>query len=151
MSATLVGAVIRPDECAKVDNIDDSDTLGGDVEERVILAKAANSTDCEWTEIQYADTVIAAVIHWLEGGKKGSIMAALPEDTLEADCKSLKQEASRFHLVNRLLYHDVGANTQSISIKQFFILTSHQIKVIKGCHHDTSHQGLERTMALMKE
>ena len=121
------------------------------MEEKAILAKAVNSTDCKWTEIQHANAVIAAVIHWLKGRKKGSIMTALPEDTPEADCKSLKREANRSHLVNRLLYHDAGANTQSISVKQFFVPTSHQIEAIKGCHHNTGHQGLERTMALMKE
>ena len=83
----------------------------------MILVKVANSTDCKWTEIQCTNTVIAAVIHWLEGGKKGSIMTALPEDTPEADCKSLKRVANRFHLLNRLLYHDAGPDTQSISVK----------------------------------
>ena len=76
-----MGAVIRLDECAKVDNIDDSDTLSGEVEEKMILAKAANSVECKWADIQCADVVIASVIHWLEGGKKGSVMMALPEDT----------------------------------------------------------------------
>ncbi len=109
------------------------------MEEKAILVKAANSMDCKWTEIQCTDAVIAAVIHWLEGGKKGSIMTTLPEDTPEADCKSLKREANRFHLVNRLLYCDAGANTQSISVKQFFMPTSHQIKAIKGCHHNAGH------------
>ena len=151
MSATLAGAVIGLDECAEVDNIDDSDTLSREVEEKIILAKVVNSAECKWTDIQYADTVIASVIHWLEGGKKGSIMTALPEDTPEADCKSLRWEANRFHLVNRLLYCNAGANTQSISVKQFFVPTSHRVKAIKGCHHDARHQGLERTMALMKE
>ncbi len=78
-------------------------------------------------------------------------MTALPEDTPEADHKSLRREANRFHMVNRLLYCDAGADMQSISVKQFFMPTSHWIKVIKGCHHDAGHQGLERTMALMKE
>ncbi len=151
VSATLVGAVIRLDEYAKVDSIDNTDTLSRDVEEKAILAKAVNSMDCKWTKIQHADVVIAAVIHWLESGKKGSIMTALPEDTPEADCKSLKREANRFHLVNRLLYHNAGADTQSISVKQFLVPTLHWIEAIKGCHHDASHQGLERTMALMKE
>ena len=95
--------------------------------------------------------VLASVIHWLEGGKKGSIMTALPKDMPETDHESLRCDANKFHLVNRLLYCNAGADTQSISVKQFFIPTSHQIKVIKGCHHDTRHQGLERTMALMKE
>ncbi len=52
-------------------------------------------------------------------------MIALPEDTPEVDCRSLKLEASWFHLVNRLLYHNAGANTQSISVKQFFMPTLH--------------------------
>ncbi len=99
VSATLAGAVIRPDKCAEVDSIDDSDTPSGGIEEKAILVKAANSTDCKWAEIQCTNAVIVAVIHWLEGGKKGSITAALPEDTPEVDCKSLKREANRFHLV----------------------------------------------------
>ncbi len=66
MLATLVGAVVGLDECTKVDNIDDSDTLNRDMEEKVTLAKVVNSTDCKWTEIQCTD----AVIHWLEGGKR---------------------------------------------------------------------------------
>ena len=105
MLATLVGAIIRLDECTEVDSIDNLDTLSGDV-------------------------------------------------TLEVDCTSLKREANRFHLVNGpsdQVIQDAGADMQSISVKQFFVPTSHQIKVIKGCHHDTGHQGLERTMALMKE
>ncbi len=72
MSATLVGAVIRPDEYTEVANIDDSNTPSGDVEEKVILVKVVSSTDCGWPEIQCADAVIAVVIHWLEGGKKGA-------------------------------------------------------------------------------
>ena len=51
MSATLVGAIIRPDEHAEVDNINDSDTLNGEVEEKMILVKAANSAECEWADI----------------------------------------------------------------------------------------------------
>ena len=78
-------------------------------------------------------------------------MTALPEDTPEADCKSLKREANRFHLVNRLLYRNAGADMQSISVKQFFVPTSYRIEAIKGCHYDSGHQGLEKTMALMKE
>ena len=69
--ATLAGAVVGPYECTEVDNIDDSDTQSGGIKEKVILVKVANSTDCKWAEIQCTDTVIAAVIHWLEGGKKG--------------------------------------------------------------------------------
>ncbi len=151
MSATLVGAVIRPGDHAKVDNIDDSDTPNGEVEEKIILAKAAKNADCEWADIQCTNAVLASVIHWLEGRKKGSITTALPEDTPETDHKSLRHDANRLHLVNKLLYCNTGTDTQSISVKQFFIPTSHQIEAIKGCHHDTGHQGLERTMALIKE
>ncbi len=110
MLATLVGAIIRPDECTEVDGIDDSDTLSGDVEEKAILVKAVNSMGYEWTEIQCTNAVISGVIHWLQGGKKGNIMTTLLEDTSEVDCKSLKREANRFHLVNRLLYCDAGAD-----------------------------------------
>ncbi len=42
------------------------------MEEKAILVKVANSMDCKWTEIQHTDLVIAAVIHWLEGEKKGA-------------------------------------------------------------------------------
>ena len=151
ISVMLVGAVIRPDKCTKVDSIDDLETLNREVEEKIVLAKAVNNVDCEWVGIQCSDTVLASVIHWLEGGKKGSITTMLPKDTLEAVHKSLHCDANRFHLVNKLLYHDTGADTQSVSVKQFFVPTSHWSEVIKGCHHDTGHQGLERTMALIRE
>ncbi len=72
MLATLVGAIVGPDECTEVDNIDDSDTPSGEVEEKMILAKAVNNAECKWADIQHADAVIASVIHWLEGGKKGA-------------------------------------------------------------------------------
>ena len=151
VSAMLVGAVVRPDECTEVDNIDDSETPNRDIEEKIILAKAANSVDCEWVDVQCSNAVLAFVIHWLESGKKGSITTTLPEDTLEVVCKSLCHDANRFHLVNKLLYHDTGPNMQSVSVKQFFVPTSHWTEAITGCHHNARHQGLERTMALMKE
>ncbi len=77
--ATLAGAIIRPDEHTKVDNIDDSDTPSREVEEKMILAKAVNSAECEWADIQCADAVIASVIHWLEGGKKGASQQPSPK------------------------------------------------------------------------
>ena len=147
----LVGAVIRLDDHAEVDNIDDLETPNREVEEKIILAKTVNNVDCEWVSIQCSDAVLASVIHWLKGRKKGSIMTALPEDTSEMVHKSLCCDANRFHLMNKLLYHDARADMQSVSVKQFFIPTSHQTEVIKGCHHNAGHQGLERTMALMRE
>ncbi len=45
MLTTLAGAVIGPDECTEVDNIDDSNTLSGEVEEKIILAKVVNSIE----------------------------------------------------------------------------------------------------------
>ena len=151
VSAMLVGAVVGPDKCTEVDNIDDSKTLNQDVEEKITLAKAVNSVDCEWVNVQCSNAVLASVVHWLESGKKGSIMTTLPKDTPESVCKSLCHNVNRFHLVNKLLYCDARADMQSVSVKQFFVPTSHWSEAIKGCHHDAGYQGLERTIALMKE
>ena len=62
MLATLAGAIIRPDEHTKVDNIDDSDTPSREVEEKIILVKAVNSTEGEWADIQCANAVIVKTV-----------------------------------------------------------------------------------------
>ena len=127
-------------------------------EARVQAAKLEPMHIVDWEEAQEADAVLAGCHKWLHLRKD----TPLPRrDTLLKECLGVEAETEQgkmfFHIRNSLvlskglMYINTTLKGETEGVLAFVVPVGQCPLALNGVHHDTSHQGQQRTLALAQE
>ena len=127
-------------------------------EARVQVAKVESMHIIDWGEAQEADVTLAACCKWLHLRKD----MLLPWwDTLLKECLGVKAKTEQgkmfFHIHNSLvlskglMYVNTTPKGETEGVLAFVIPVGQCRLTLNGVHHDASHQGQQRTLALTQE
>ena len=124
-------------------------------EARVQAAKLPPMHIIDWEEAQEADTVLAACHKWLHL-RKGMPLPGW--DTFLKECLRVEAETEQgrmfFHICNSLIlnkglmYVSTTPKGKTEGVLAFVVPVGQCQMVLNGVHHDASHQGQQRTLAL---
>ena len=127
-------------------------------EARVQVAKLAPMHIVDWEEAQEADTALAACRKWLCLRKD---MPLPRQDTFLKECLGVEvgteQGKMFFHICNSLvlnkglMYVSTTPKGETEGVFTFVIPVGQHQMVLNRVHHDTGHQGQQRTLALTQE
>ena len=127
-------------------------------EARVQAAKLEPMHIVDWEEAQEADATLAMCRKWLHLRKD----TPLPwQDTFLKECLGVEAETRQgkmfFHIRNSLflskglMYVSTTLKGKTEGVLAFVIPVGQCCLVLNGVHHDASHQGQQRTLALTQE
>ena len=127
-------------------------------EARVQAVKLAPIHIVDWAEAQEADAAVAACCKWLRIRKD----MPLPKwDTLLKKCLEMEAEMEQgkmlFHIHNSLIlnkglmYVSTTPKGEAKGVLTFVVPVGQCRTMLNGVHHDASHQGQQRTLALAQE
>jgi hypothetical protein len=104
----------------------------------------------DWKALQGRDPYIAATVEWLQGRKSKELKKLLPQDD-EFQKEAYNRQQKTFVLINGLLYRKYWPPSELEPMNTFVCPEQWRHRAIDGCHRDAGHQGLERTMSLVRE
>ena len=127
-------------------------------EARVQVAKLEPMHIIDWEDAQEADAALAACCKWLHLRKD----MPLPwQDTFPKECLRAEAETEQgkmfFHTHNSLIlnkglmYVSMTPKGETERVLAFVIPVGQCCMVLNDVHHDASHQGQQRTLALPQE
>ena len=127
-------------------------------EAHVQAAKLAPMHVVDWGEAQKADTVLAACRRWLHTHRDTPFLKrdALLKKYL-GDNADTEEGHALFHTCNSLVLSkgllcvSTTPKGEATGILAFAIPTGQDHTALNGVHHDVSHQGQQRTLALTQE
>ena len=122
------------------------------------VAKLAPMHIVDWEEAQEADAALAACCKWLHLRRD----TPLPErDALLKECLGAEAETEQgkmfFHIHNSLIlnkglmYVSTTPKGKTEGVLTFVVPVGQCRMALNGVHHDASHQGQQRTLALTQE
>ena len=112
-----------------------------------------NLTNLYWVESQKRDPVIPTVINWVEQpkGDKRTLVECLTRVASKYEKRYYAARQKEFTIQDNVLYLQATPTNSQDSASVFMVPEKDQQAAIDGCHHSTRHQGLDRTLSLMKE
>ena len=127
-------------------------------EVRAQAAKLAPMHIVDWTEAQKADTTLATCHKWLHLRRDTPLPKwdALLEECLGAEAET-EQGKTLFHICNSLIlnkglmYVSTTPKGETEGVLTFVVPVGQCHMTLNGVHHDASHQGQQRTLALTQE
>ena len=127
-------------------------------EARVQTTKLEPMHIMDWGEAQEADAALATCRKWLRLRKDTSLPQ---QDTYLKECLGVEAESEQgkmfFHIHNSLvlnkglMYMSTTPKGETEGVLAFIIPVGQRQMVLNGVHHDASHQGKQRTLALTQE
>ena len=156
LEGAIVGAANRGKAKASEEFLGEHEHLSQEV--RVEAMKLAPMHIVDWEETQEADAALAACHKWLHLRKD---MPLLRWDTLLKEClgaeTDMEQSKMFFCICNSLvlkkglLYMSTTPKGETEGVLTFVVPVGQCRIVLNGVHHDTSHQGQQRTLAITRE
>ena len=156
LEGVIVGAADRSEAKASEELLEEHDHLNQ--EATVQVAKLEPMHIIDWEEAQEADAALAACHKWLCLRKD----TPLPWwDTFLKECLGAEAETEQgkmfFHIHNSLIlnkglmYVSTTLKGKTEGVLAFVIPVGQHHLALNGVHHDTGHQGQQRTLALAQE
>ena len=151
LEGVIVGVANRGEAKASEELLEEHERLSQ--EARVQAAKLEPMHIVDWGETQEADASIAACCKWLRLRKD----TPLPWwDTLGVGAET-EQGKMFFHICNSLIlskglmYVNTTPKGETEGVLAFIVPVGQCRLVLNGVHHDASHQGQQRNLALTQE
>ena len=156
LEGALIGAATRGEAKANEELLEEHEHLSQ--EARVQAAKLEPMHIVDWGEAQKADAALARCRKWLHLRKD----MLLPWwDTLLKECLGAEAETEQgkmfFHIHNSLvlskglMYVNTTRKGKTEGVLAFVIPVGQRHLALNSVHHDASHQGQQRTLALAQE
>ena len=156
LEGVIVGAANWGEVKASKELLEEHEHLSQEV--RVQAVKLAPMHIVDWEEAQEADAVLAACHKWLHLGKDMPLPKrdAFLKESLGAEAET-EQGKMFFHICNSLIlnkglmYVSTTPKGKTEGVLTFVVPVGQCRMALNGVHHDTSHQGQQRTLALAQE
>ena len=156
LEGVIVGVANRGEVRASEKLLEEHEHLSQ--EARVQVAKLAPMHIVDWVEAQEAVTTLAACCKWLYLRRD----TLLPKwDALFKNCLGMEAETEQgktlFHIHNSLIlnkglmYVSTTPKGKTEGVLTFVVPVGQCCMTLNGVHHDASHQGQRRTLALAQE
>ena len=156
LKGVIVGVADRGEAKASEKLLEEHERLSQEARVQVVKLEPMHIID--WEEAQGVDAVLAACCKWLHLRKD----MLLPwQDTFLKECLRAEAETEQgkmfFHICNSLIlnkglmYVSTTPKGKTEGVLAFVILVGQCRLVLSGVHHDASHQGQQRTLALTQE
>ena len=156
LEGAIVGVAGRSDAKASEEFLKEHEHLSQ--EARVQVAKLEPMHIVDWEEAQEADAALATCHKWLHLRKN---MPLPRQDTFLKECLRVEAETEqgkmffRIHnslILNKgLMYVSTTPKGKTEGVLAFVIPVGQCCLALNGVHHDASHQGQQRTLALTQE
>ena len=156
LQGAIVGAANRGEVRASEELLEEHEHLSQ--EARVQAAKLAPMHIIDWAEAQEADATLAACHKWLCLRRD---MLLPKRDALFKKCLGTEAETEQgktlFHICNSLvlnkglMYMSKTPKGETEGVLAFVVPVGQHHMALNGVHHDTGHQGQQRTLALAQE
>ena len=153
LEGAIVGAADRGEVRASEELLEEHEHLSQ--EARVQAAKLAPMHIVDWAEAQEADATLAACRKWLCLRRD---MLLPKRDALFKKClgteAETEQDKTLFHICNSLIlnkglmYMSTTPKGETEGVLAFVVPVGQHHMALNGVHHDTGHQGQQRTLAL---
>ena len=111
-----------------------------------------NLADENWKKLQEKDAVIQHVLDWMKRDKKNECRKLLEYLTGKVPSFDAQKYAERENLLvlfRNLLYTRDTPKNSNEQVLLFVVPNMKRQAAIDLCHHDTGHQGQDRTLALL--
>ena len=156
LEGVIVGAVNWGEVRAHKELLEEHEHLSQ--EARVQVAKLAPMHIVDWEEAQEADTALAMCHKWLHLRKDTPLPRrdAFLKECLGSEVRTEQGKMFlRIHnslLLNKgLMYVSTTPKDETEGVLTFVVPVGQCRMVLNGVHHDASHRGQQRTLALMQE
>ena len=156
LEGAIVGAANQGEVRAQEELLEKHEHLSQEV--RVQVAKLAPMHIVDWEEAQEAETALAACCKWLRLRKDTLLPRrdAFLKECLGAEVGT-EQGKMFFHICNScvlnkgLMYISTTPKGETEGVLTFVVPVGQCQMVLNRVHHDASHQGQQRTLALAQE
>ena len=156
LEGAIVGVANQGEVRVSEELLEEHEHLSWEV--RVQAAKLAPMHTVDWKEAQEADTTLATCCKWLHFRRD----MLLPKwDALLKECLAVEAETEQgkmlFHIHNNLIlnkglmYVSTTPKGETEGVLAFVVPVGQHHMALNGVHHDASHQGQQRTLALAQE
>ena len=156
LEGVIVGVANRSEAKASEELLEEHQHLSQ--EARVQAVKLEPMHIVDWEKAQEADVTLATCHKWLHLRKD---MPLLWQDAFLKECLGVEAEMEQgkmfFHICNSLvlskglMYVSTTPKGKTEGVLAFVIPVGQCCLVLNGVHHDASHQGQQRTLALAQE
>ena len=105
----------------------------------------------DWAEAQREDSVLRAVLEWLEAQRKTDLKTILGEHDSSEEGWLILQNHQNFMIYQKALYLCSMPKSENEDLLLVVVPKVHQVTTLNGCHRDAGHEGHDHTLSLLQE
>ena len=105
----------------------------------------------DWATAHREDSVLDAVLHWLEAKKKTDLRTLLGKHASSEEGWMVWRNCQNFRVLQVALYLCSTPKGENEDLLHFVVLKAHWTATLNGCHRDAGHKNHDHTLSLLQE